>query len=791
MLRNYLLIALRNLQRRLSYSLINIFGLAIGIACSLVMFLFVYSEWSYDRHYANADRIYKIGISFYNIGKFGLGPEVLGNYLPAEFEGVEAFTRIKRNRDVAIHYNGQSFKELVYYTDSSFFKVFSYEFLEGNPLTALNGSNNIVVTNRIAEKYFKGEQALGKILEIGKSKRPFIVTGVVKDDERSSQLKSSLWLSINSELTHEPAWTSAANYNYVLLKENSFKADLEAALERILEKQVYPHASGVPQNISFEDYKKNENAVKFYVHPLMDVHLKSKLNFEISSGGNEENMYAFGAISVFILLLASVNFINLTTARASRRAKEVGIRKAIGSTRGKLIAQFSLESVMVSMMAMALSFALAEIFLKAFEIVTGDQLFNTLWSNGWSIFILFAIAILVGLLSGIYPAFYLTSFKPVSVLKGNLSNRGGGGFRNFLVVFQFSISIGLMICSAIIVSQMNFMQTKDLGFNQQNMVTIDNISQLKGQAESFKNELKQFAGVTGASLHTGEPGSKAIMTFNTYKTPMMKDAITLNTFFGDHEFIATMGFHLLKGRDFSMDLASDTSAVILNESAVKALGLEEPLGAEVNKGQHVIGVVSDFHWESLRNTIAPVALMLGKEYYQLGVRFGGNSAGTFLLAAELKWKQLVPAEPFQYHFLDDNFGELLKKEKVFGKAIGFFTGLAIFISCLGLYGLSAYTAEQRTKEIGIRKVLGATATDIVSMLNKKFALLVGLSIFIATPISIYIMKKWMEGFAYKSELQPWIFVGTIALAFVIALMTVSFHSFKASLINPAETLKYE
>lgn len=790
MLRNYLLIAIRNLSRQFSYSAINVFGLAIGIACSLVMFLYVYGEWSYDRHFRNADRIFKVGISFYNIGQFGLGPEALGDYLPTDFEGIEAFTRIKRVRDVPLTIGDVSIKELAYYTDTSFFKVFFYEFMEGDPRSALKGSGNIVMTRKMALKYFKGDEALGKIVLVGKEKKPFTVTGIVKDDDRSSQLKSSLWLSIDGELTHEQVWTSAAVYSYMLLKENNGQQDLENALERLLEKQVYPHASGVPSGISFEDYKKNQNSVKFHVHNLRDVHLKSKLNYEISPGGNESNMYTFAAIAMFILFLAAVNFINLTTARASRRAKEVGIRKAIGSTRLKLIFQFTLESVLVSMTAMGLSLVFAEIFLKVFEGVTGDPLINTLWSSGWSILAFGGFAVIVGCLSGIYPALYLTAFKPVRVLKGNLAAAGGSGFRNILVVVQFSISIGLMICSAVILRQMDFMQTRDLGFDQENVLTIDNISVLKDQTGSFRNELSQFSGVTSTSLHTGEPGSKAIMSFTTYQTPAMKEAVTFNTFFGDAEFIKMMGFQLHGGRDFNKDLASDSGAVILNEAAVRALGLEEPLGAEVNKGQHVIGVVRDFHWESLRNQIAPVAIMLGKDYYQMGFRLSGNPSG-FLKSAEAKWKQLIQEEPFQYHFLDQNFGELVKKEKVFSKAIGFFTLLAIFISCLGLYGLSAYTAEQRTKEIGIRKVLGANARSIVGMLNRKFSFLVLIAVLIAAPVAAYVMREWLAGFAYRAELQPWIFLTAILLAFMIALLTVSFHALKAALINPADTLKYE
>ncbi len=791
MLRNYLLIAIRNLTRQFTFSLINIVGLGIGIACSLVIFLYAYSEWSYDRHYTSVDRIYKIGISFYNIGQFGLGPEVLGEYLPKEYEGIEAFARVKRVRDLAVLAGEKSFNDLAYYADPTFFDIFSYQFLEGDASTALKGNRGVVMTERMALKYFGNSSALGKMLEIGKDKKPFTVTGIVKDDDRSSQLKACLWLSIEGELTHEPAWTSAAMYNYVLLKDNQEQVDLEAALGRLLEKQVYPNASGVPQNISFEDYKKHENAVKFYVHPLTAVHMKSKLNYEISPGGDESSMYTFAAISVFILLLASVNFINLTTARAARRAKEVGIRKAIGSSRSRLMLQFTLESVMVSLMAMALSLVLAETFLRGFEWVTGDQLVNTLWSSAWSLTVLLVVAITVGVISGLYPAFYLTAFNPVSVLKGNFSSGRGGSFRNILVVFQFSISICLITCSAIIVRQMNFMRTRDLGFNPRNVVTIDNVEALKGQTESFRNELAQQAGVERSSFHTGEPGSKAIMTFSTYNTPQKPEAITIFTYFGDADFVELMGIHVVKGRGFNKDLASDSTGIILNEAAVKALGLVEPIGAVINDGNRVIGVVSDFHWESLRNSIAPIAIMLGKGYYQLGFRMSSARPQAFIDAAEAKWKQLAPEEPMQYHFLDDNFGEMLKKESVFGKAVGFFTGLAIFISCLGLYGLSAYTAQQRTREIGIRKVMGATTTNIVAMLNRKFAMLVCIAVVIAMPTTIYLMTKWLEGFAYKTTLEVWIFLVAILVTFTIALLTVSFHSFRAALINPASTLKYE
>jgi len=790
MFRNYLLVAWRNLRRQFSYTVINILGLAIGMACSLVMMLYVYSEWSYDRHFTHADRIYKIGVSFLNIGQFGLGPEALGDFLPKEYAGIEAFTRVQRVRDLPMVIGDKNFKEpIAYYTDTSFFKVFSYEFLMGKPTAALRGTG-LVMTEKSARRYFGDNDAMGQTVLVGKDKKAFTVTGIVRDDSRSSQLKSTVWLSNEGELTHKPIWTSAALYNYVLLKENQYQPDLESALDRILKNQVYPHAVGVPSQISFEDYKKNENSVKFFVHPLMDVHLKSKLNYEISPGGNESMMYAFLAVGLLILLLAAVNFVNLTTARASGRAREVGIRKVGGSSRGRLVVQFTLESVLVSLAAMIVSLLLAEGFLRAFEWVSGDQLVSALWSSGWSLLMLAALAVAVGLLAGIYPAFYLTSFVPVKVLKGNSSVSGGSAFRNVLVVFQFTISVGLMICLAVVMGQLDFLQNKDLGFDQQHVLTIDNISLLKDKAETFRNELAQESWVSQVSLHTGEPGSKAIMSFSTYQTPEMKDAITINTFFGDPGFVDLLGFHVVQGRALSQDIASDSSGLLLNEAAVKAFGLKEPLGAVINKNQRVIGVVKDFHWESLRNSIAPVVIMLGKDYYQMGFRLAGGEQD-FLKKAEATWNQFVPEEPMAYHFLDENFGQVIAKEKILGKAIGFFTMMAIFISCLGLYGISAFTAEQRTREIGIRKVLGATATEIVGMLNRKFALLVLWSILFAAPVSIWLMNRWLEEFAYRIAISSWLVLVTVSLAFLIAFLTVSYHSLKAAWINPADTLKYE
>lgn len=793
MIRNILLVAYRSLTRQFSYSVINILGLAIGIACSLVIFLFVYGEWSYDRHFAKGDRIYRIGVSFFNIGKFAPGPEELLDVLPKEYAGVETATRVQKGRSELVTINDQTYTEpYVLYTDTAFFKMFDFNFKAGNRENVLAGPNDVVLTDVQAVKYFGKTDVIGEVLLIGKSKTPFTVTGVVEEPTFNTHLKSPMWLSLQGKISGSPVWSSAAFHNYVLLNETQTEADLRTALDHMIETHVFPE-SGKPMGYQkLEDYVASDNSVKFYVHSLKDIYLQSKLNAELVPGGNESNIYIFSAISVFIMVLAAVNFVNLTTARASRRAKEVGIRKTMGTSRSKLIAQFLLESVMMSTVSMILSLFLAELFLILFQYVTGTPLLTSLWQNPETIFLFVGFSLFVGFVSGLYPAFYLTSFTPVNVLKGNTAAAGGVGFRNVLVVFQFSVSIVLIISAGIVQQQLHFISVKDLGFSGDNVVTIDHSDVLGTSADAYKEELSKYAGVIGSSYHVGEPGSKRILTFNTFQTPAMTDRITINTYFGDADYLSLLGMRLVQGRGFDKNLASDTLGVILNEAAVKALGIEaSPIGQKLNENQVVIGVVSDFHWESLRTAIAPAAIILNDGKHQLGFKLQAGAANEFLKVAEANWKTLAPDETFSYHFVDDNFGEIVKKEAVFGKAITVFTLLAIFISCLGLYGLSAYTAEQRTKEIGIRKVLGASVTNIVVMLNRKFTRLVLVAAFISVPLAFYMGTQWLEGFAYRISLGAGLFALSIGLSLLIAWLTVGYHSLKASRVNPSETLKYE
>jgi putative ABC transport system permease protein len=794
MIRNFLLVAYRSMARQVSYSLINVVGLAIGIACSLVIFLFVYGEWSYNRGYKNSERIYKIGVSFFNMGAFANGPERLFEVLPQQFEGIEAATRIGARWGVPFEIGGQSFREqFVFYADSLFFKVFSYEFVAGHPESVLKGPNEVVVTEGAAMKYFGTTDVVGKVIAIDDDKKEFFISGVVKDIDFHATVKSPFFFSIHTQLKGQTAWSSASFFNFVLLKENVGRDKLEAALDRVIENSVYPDHGKKMGAATLDDYLKNPNAVRFHLHGLEEIYLKSKLNFEMAPGGNESNIYIFSAISLFILVLAGINFINLTTARASRRAKEVGIRKTMGTSRNKLVFQFLGESLIISTVAMALALVLAEVFLIAFTYVTGSPLLSTIWKNAPTVLLFVGFSIVVGILSGLYPAFYLTAFSPVKVLKGNLSTPGGFGFRNILVVFQFAVSMILIVCAVVVQQQLHFVQTKELGFHPDNILTIDNWDMMdEGKAKAFKGELDAHTGVVSSAFYSGEPGSKRFMAFFLYQTPEMTEGLSINTYLGDPDYLDLMGMKLVQGRKFDKDLASDTASVILNEAAVMALGLpEDPIGAVINRTEKVIGVVSDFHWESLHNSIAPTAIRLTDGHKQIGFKLERGSVKDFLAAAEKKWKTIAPNEEFNYHFVDGNFTSLLAKDQVFGKAINVFTLLAIFISCLGLYGLSAFTAEQRTKEIGIRKVLGASSSQIVLMLNRKFTGLVIIAIIISIPVAAWLVSQWLEEFAYKIDPGAGVFLLSVAIALVTAWLTVSFHSVRASWVNPSEALKYE
>lgn len=786
MINNYLKIAFRNLFRKKLYGTINILGLALGLASSFVIGTWVYQELSYDRHFENSERIYRVGVNFFNVGDMAVGPEVFGSVVK-KFPEVDAVTSMNNLQPLNIYVDEKEFKESrAFAADTNYFDVFSLPFLHGDPGTVLNHPNQVVLTETLARKYFNETEILGHIILIGEDKIPHTVVGIVADTKHKTHFTAVMWISMEQD-PDRTSWTSAQYYNYVQLKPEISEATFTFRLRQLIKTQIYPSLNLTQP---YEEWIEGNSAYKFIVTPLTDLYLKTNLRFDFFTAGNATNVYAFAAIALFIILLAAINFVNISTARSSGRAKEVGIRKTLGSGRASLIKQFLTESILISLFSLVLALGLGEIFLKLFEQATNIHLMDSLYLGLNQIAVFVALAVAVGLTAGLYPAFYLSAFKPVSMLKNQFSGVKKSWFRNGLVVTQFTISTCLTVATGIVYQQLQFLQDKDLGFDTENIVVIDNASRIGPQQESFKQDVVNLVGIKNASYNRRMPAGSSIWV-KSFRTPEMSDGKPFQLFYGDDEYLNIMGFHLMEGRNFSRDLASDTAAVILNQFAARELELSEPIGAKLNENMEVIGVVSDFNFESLHKEIEPVAIMYSETAERMALKIDGAQSGEIINKLNSAWETYNPGEPINYYFLDQRFRQTLNNERSLGKAVSLFTIFAIIISCLGLFGLSCYICEQRTREIGIRKILGAAVSTLVIFLNKDFTKLILISIALAIPVSYILMSKWLTNFAYRIEISPVLFVAAGLLALLISWITVSGKSIKTALMNPVESLRSE
>lgn len=787
---NYLKTAFRNLRRYPGYAFLNIFGLALGIAASYVLLLYVHQETSYEKHFENSDRIYRIASDFYNMGGFARTSEASFNWLKEECKEVKLVTALDgAGNDTPVQVDGVDYVEgKALAVDSIFFRLFSFEWLEGNPRHLMKNPDELVLTERLAKKYFGNAPALGEILLVGKDKKPHRVSGVVKDSPRKTHLQGDLFLPI--QLEGKSTWTSSSIFVYALLHDNATLPQLQASLERMRRDKIYPTFRN--EN-SYESWASGSHRVEYFVQPLLDIYLYSKFRFDLSPGGNPAQVTILGIIGIFLLFIAVINYVNLSTARSSIRAKEVGVKKTLGAARPMLVRQFLVESVFTSLLAMIVAVGLAEGLLTVFEKITGQPILATLFIDWRYVLLLGGLSVFTGLLAGSYPSFYLTGFQPVKILKGKFALPGNLRLRSGLVVFQFTIAAALMIGSLVVYQQLQYMQQTDKGFDQEGVLNVNNIQTLGDQSEAFRQELHRFPQVVASSFNDRVPADNFLWMY-TYKTPEMEESITLQTFPADENFLPTLGLRLTAGRNFSKDMASDSSAVILNQAAVEALGLvgKNPIGAVVNEGGYrVAGVVQDFNFQSLREKIEPAVMTFGAQGFRLSVKLSGRKMADFLAALDVTWQKFSPGDPIQYTFLDENFAKLATQEKMLGQAVAFFTTLAILIACLGLFGLAASTAEQRTKEIGIRKVLGASVAGIVGLLSKDFLKLVLIALVFAAPMAWYFMKNWLNGFAYRIDIPWWVFVLAGILAMGVAFLTVSFQSVRAAIANPVKSLKTE
>lgn len=785
MLRNYLLVALRNLKRHFTYSFVNIFGLTVGLACTLIIGIWVHQEYSYDKHFDEAESIYRVGVNFYGIGNMSIGPEILLDKLE-EYTDVEHVTAmgqrgtvtfIVEKKEIAI---SKGFK-----ADQHFFDVFSYPFLQGTAATAMKEPNTVVLTASTAIQLFGHTNVLNESLEIKDDPNTYKVSGVV-DGSNLSHIPANMWFSWKASSEARSSWTSASSYVYVKLKG----PDPAKRLDQILDEQIEDIYGVIAPEQTLAEFK-NSGMYVFLPMPIGDIHLKSSLKFEPSSTGNKQTVDVFGGIALLILTLASINFINISTARATTRAKEVGVRKSLGTNRSELIVQFTLESILICLIAVSMAIGIGEMFLNVFEELTGLELLPTLFAQSTHFLFVYLGAIFLGILAGSYPAIYITRFKAVNVLKGNLDTNEKGATRNGLVLFQFAISICLLIVSMFIFHQLRFIENKDMGFDMENVMVVDNIGSLDGKGQRLKEELLRQSYVKKVSLSDRVPASNSV-SLTSVKTESDKE-VWIQHFAGDEDQMACIGFRLLEGRDFDSNRMTDTAAIILNESAVAELELTDPIGQTLSDGRYrIIGIISDFNYESMKKQIGAAMLTLDREEpNNLSIKFSADQTEVLIANLNDWWSKNGSNEDASFYFLDENFARLVEREKVLSQAVLVFTVLAMFISCLGLYGLSIFTAERRTKEIGIRRVLGASVSSITTLLSKNFAKPIAIAFLIACPLAYYITNDWLSDYAYRIDIDwlPFLTGGAIALG--MGILTIAWQSVRAALKNPVVSLRNE
>ncbi len=807
MLKNYLFVALRNLRKYKSFSLINIFGLAIGVACCIAIFLFIRNELSYDRFNKRADQIYRIHFHAFFNGKdvnLAVSSAPLEPALLRDFPEVISATRIAKLGFPVLRYKDKAFSEERFlWADSTFFNVFTVHFLEGNPNTALTQPNTVVITKAMAEKYFGSKDAMGKTLNMDR-KNDYVITGVVDGFPDNSHFQFDFLGSLTTlPDSRNQTWLSNNYYTYALLSKGTnpseFEKKMNADLRGYIGNQI-KSATG----LTFDQFESRGNKVGFYLQPLTSIHLYSHLDYELEPNSDIMYVYVFSAIAVIILLVACINFMNLSTARSERRSKEVGIRKTLGSNRSSLIMQFISESTIISLISVFLAVVMVELLLPLFNDISGKHLKLGVLDNLYSIPLLILFSIVVGIIAGSYPAFYLSSFLPAHVLKTE-SKRGNrkSVLRSVLVITQFTVSIILFISTFVIYSQLKYIQNKNLGFDKEQVVIINRTDDIGAQIESFKHELLSNPAVVSVSNSTDIPGNQNGDNVFKPEEASVNDAQDIRTISTDFNFTKTYQIKMEQGRFFSKEHPSDSSAVVLNEAAVRAFQLKNPVGkiiinmpglnSTVQKYE-IIGVTDDFNYQSLREKVRPLIIQLfhnGGFGRFVAVRIAPGNDQETIQFLENTWKKYAGNEAFDYNFLNQNLQHLYRADIRTSRIAAVFSILAIFIACLGLLGLAAFITEQRTKEIGIRKVLGASVPEVIILLSRQFIKWVLIANVIAWPLAYFIMNKWLQNFAYKTTLTLWIFIFSGAAALVISLLTVSSNAIKAATANPVKSLRYE
>ncbi|WP_339815346.1 ABC transporter permease [uncultured Imperialibacter sp.] len=812
MLTNYLRIAFRSLRRSKFFSLINILGLAIGICSFLLIIFFVQDELSFDKHLPHAERMYRMDMT----GRFG-GNEfniavisaAQGPQMKEDFPEVEDYVRFRTRGYFLVKYGEDVYKEeSVSYVDANVFDFFGINMISGDPATALKEPKTLVITEALSKKLFGDEEALGKVVKISND-QDYKITGVMAPLPQNTHFHFDILASMETlDEAKNAIWLSQNFQTYFRLAEGASVENLEAKFPEMVEKYIGPELERF-MGASMEDFAEAGNNIGYYMTPVTDIHLYSQVDAQLGPPGDIKYVYIFSAVAAFILIIACVNFMNLATARSANRAKEVGVRKVMGAYRHNLISQFLLESLIITGISFVVAIGLLAVALPYFNELTGKVFSLSILATPTLAVSLVAILIVVGLLAGSYPAFFLSAFQPASVLKGKLNiGMKSGSLRSVLVVLQFSISIFLVVGTLIVFDQLDYIQTKKLGYDREQLIVLQNTYVLDKSIESFKNEVVANSYFKSGSISGFLPirSNSNNSAMFPGRNPKSNSTTSLAMFYVDYDYIPTLGMELLEGRNFSKDFGADSTGVIINEATAKQFGIaDDPIGQELGtfdgddsdpedlriKVFKVIGVVKDFHFESLKTDIRPAVIFLGESTSRITFKLNTIEYAEAISFLHSKWDEFAPGQPFEYAFYDEEFNAEYKAEEKIGEIFGIFAGLAIFIACLGLFGLAAFTAEQRTKEVGIRKVLGASIGSIILLLSKEFMKLVLIAFVITVPLAWFAMDAWLQDFAYRTTIGAGVFALAGGLSFVIAWLTMSVHSFKAAAMNPSSSLRTE
>ena len=799
--------AWRSLRNNKIFTILNVAGLSIGLACSLLIALYVFDELSYDRYNTHANLIYRIDEQV-KYGDFNYNgtevPAIMGPVFAKDFKQIDHYTRLKSSPGIVLRKGEENIREeKVIYADSSLFDVFSLVMIAGNQKTALKEPNSLVMTESAARKYFNSIDIIGKTI-LADGSNNYKITGVIRDIPPQSHFSFDFLLPVTDlESSRSDSWINFNFQTYLLLKTGTDARQFEKQLNKAFAQYLGPQYKSI-LNVSENDFKKAGNYMVCSLMPLTDIHLHSQLSDELAVNGSIQYVYVLSAIAIFILLIACINFMNLSTASSANRAKEVGVRKVLGGLKNNLIAQFLTESLVTCFISFILAIAIAALLLPFFNQLAGKEIRASVLLTPSILSGILLLLLFVSLISGSYPAFFLSSFQPIHVLKGRLSTGfKSSALRNSLVVLQFTVSVILMIGTLVIYDQLRYIRNKDLGFNKEQVLVLQNSSALEKNSSVFANELLNMPGVKNVTTSGYLPlaGLRNGQGFTTTSQFDGKNFTLMQRWPVDARYLPTLQIKLNAGRNFSSRNPTDSSAVIINEAAAGIFGGANPLNKKLymltdlstgkSTGFTVIGVIKDFNFNSLRNRVAPLVLRLQPDNNGMAIRISTRDIPGLLNRIRDRWKQLVSSRPISYSFLDEEFNKQYDADQRIGKIFLVFSVLAIFIACLGLFGLVTFAAEQRLKEIGIRKVLGARITNIFELLSKNFLTLLVLSILIASPIAWWAMNNWLQDFAYRISISWWIFASVAVICLLIALATISFQAIRAALVNPVKSLRSE